>query len=515
MINELMKELDNIYNISTTENGALGYKTTGKNLLDLHFSISSLRNASEEEIIRKFIDAFCEEPILAIKWLFYCRDIRKGIGERRTIRILFNFLFDSLFTYEVQEDLLKLIAEYGRWDDLLEIFYNNPSSEASGIIISIIQQQLLSDIENMKNKQSISLLAKWMPSINSKNKSTRTKAHQLLERMTILKGKTQDSRERGYRIIMSDFRKYLDIVETKMCQNKWNEIDYSKVPSKANLLYSRAFMKHDSDRRAQFLENVENGKEKINASVIYPHEIAHQYLGSFFNNDSARTTEALWKALPRIDMKETLVVSDGSYSMKSTIGKTSITAYEVSMALAVYFAECNKGEYHNSFMTFGSRPRILSFNDNDSLLQKLHVAVSNTDCSNTNIEAVFDIVLQTAINKQLKQSDLPENILILSDMEFDNISNSKERERRLFEVFNERYRQAGYKLPKLIFWNIMSKSKTIPIKENENGVVLVSGFSPNVVKMMMSNKTDPYEILVETLNSERYQAIEDIIKVYS
>jgi len=215
-----------------------------------------------------------------------------------------------------------------------------------------------------------------------------------------------------------------------------------------------------------------------------------------------------WKNLKDIQVSDTLVVADGSGSMLCRVGKSGMTALDVATSLAIYTSEHNHGVFHNKYITFSNNPQYVEFTDDMSLHGKLKLAVTHCEISVTNIEKVFMLVLDTAVHNGLSQEDMPKNILIISDMEFDTVSlygnNSDER---LFNVLSERYAENGYKLPRLIFWNVNSRTGTIPVKENELGIALVSGFSPNILKMVMMDNLDPYELLVEVLNSSRYGGI--------
>jgi hypothetical protein len=233
--------------------------------------------------------------------------------------------------------------------------------------------------------------------------------------------------------------------------------------------------------------------------------------------------EALWKALPDTvkDCGNTIVVADGSGSMATRVDqKSSVTALDVANALAIYFAEYSSGQFKDKYITFSENPQIVDFSKCNSLHAKLQTALAHCEVANTNIEKVFDLILTSAVNNRMSQDDLPANILIISDMEFDGCAtsgNSSRWERyrptaKLFDNISQRYAAAGYKMPRLVFWNVNSRTGTIPVKENDLGVALVSGFSTNIAKMVMSGKTDPYECLLETLNSERYDAVELALK---
>lgn len=506
-MNAIQNTLNDEFNVSISENGAIGYRTSGKELLDLNFAVASLRGASEQEIIDKFTKAFFEDKILAMKWLFFARDVRGGLGERRLFRVILKNLIEN--NPEMVIPVINLIPEYGRYDDLWCLLDNQESAK---VVYNIVDEQLIEDLHNMKENNPISLLAKWMPSINASSAQTKKYAKQFCKVFGLT--------EREYRQILSRLRKYLDVVETKMSAKNWSEIKYEAVPSKANLIYSNAFLKNDEERRKEYLEKLKKGETKINASTLYPHDIVHKYSGGYYrlgNKDA--TIEALWKALPDTvqGCGNTIVVADGSYSMTDNIGgNTTVTALDVANALAIYFAEHSSGEFKNKYITFSERPQLVDFSKADSLHDKLQIALAYDECANTNIEKVFDLILTTAIKHNMRQEDMPKNILIISDMEFDSCaasgdSNMWRRNRpnqRLFEIIAQRYADAGYQLPRLVFWNVNSRTGTIPVKENELGVALVSGFSVNIVKMVMSNKLDPYECLLETLNSERYAPIE-------
>ena len=206
-----------------------------------------------------------------------------------------------------------------------------------------------------------------------------------------------------------------------------------------------------------------------------------------------------------------MVVRDGSDSMTSTISGTSVSALEVATALAIYFSERQTGEFQNKFITFSSHPEFVDLSKCETLCEKLRVCNSYNDCSNTNIEATFDLVLKTAIQNNLKQEEIP-TLLIVSDMEFDQATSHGWNARKsmfvpLFKTIEKKFKVHGYKLPKLIFWNVMSRTGTIPMKENAAGVSLVSGFSTNVIKAVLSNELDPYQTIVKILDSERYANI--------
>ena len=248
----------------TTENGAIGYRTTGKKLLDLNFSVASLRGASEQEIISKFMDAYWEDPVVAIKWLWYSRDCREGLGERRLFRIIIKHLAQE--KTEVAKAVFKFVSEYGRYDDMWCLLDTDLKKD----VMSVVKEQITEDKANMANNKSISLIFKWLPSENASSNETKRYA-------TIIR-KGLDMTSRNYRKMLSAMRKYIEVVECKMSAKQWNEIDYEAVPSRANLIYNNAFLRNDEERRREYLCALEKGEVKINAGTLYPHDIIHKYV---------------------------------------------------------------------------------------------------------------------------------------------------------------------------------------------------------------------------------------------
>ena len=508
-MSDLKKKADLLQsNVSVTENGAIGYKTTGKALLDCNFMLASMRNMDESMILNTFLPAYNENPTLALIWLFFARDCREGCGERRTFRVIFKHFCNKNPDSAVK--LLPLIPFYGRWDDVVDVVFSDVPLKVQDEACKLLSKQVQSDILMANTNQPVSLLAKWLPSLNTSSKETRRRA----DFLRIVFGWTP----KQYRKNLSGLRRKIKVVEQQMSANEWGEIDYEGVPSRAAMLYRGAFSRHDGDRYDDYLANVKQGNAKINAGVLFPHDIVHAYDSSYRYNE---TLEAQWKALPdKVPENEsTLVVVDGSGSMLSRIGSTNVRCIEVSRALGIYFAEKLKGPYYNSFITFSSSPRFVHFVDGLTLKDKLDIMNHYCDCTNTNLQKVFDLVLDTAVGNNLKQEDLPSNILIISDMEFDEATSNAwykqdafAANRALFDHISDCYAAQGYKLPRLIFWNVCSRTGTIPVTTNELGVALVSGFSPAIADMVMSSELDPYKCLVNKLLSGRYAKVEEALK---
>lgn len=522
MIKELRKTIEKTNNLQQTENGALGYSTTGNGLVDLNFSVPSRHSNVKTDDLMKFDASLETDYIDTVKWMFFLRDIKGGLGERDS----FVNLFLEFWKKHPEDALLVLhfVPEYGRWKDLFDMlqFIDDDSTLANGIYNTVIDQ-FKEDILNKVNRKPISLLAKWMPSINSSSKSRRI-AVRVCRRMGLTFA--------DYRKSLSELRRYLDVTEVKTCSNEWGSIDYNKVSSNANARYNNAFYKHDQDRRQQYLDDLNNpDKEKktvMHAENLYPYEVYAKYSHDYYNRVLDPGVEAMWNNLKNIEsVGSCLVVCDGSGSMTANIPGSKSEAIDVSRSLSVFFSERCSGEYKDKVIEFSRTPRYIDLSDCGSLFAKVRKLHKYNDCSNTNIEKVFDLVLKTAVDNHLPQTDLPDSILIVSDMEFDcaceysvysygvnDVAHMQvmNKYKTLFETIGEKWSALGYKLPKLVFWNVMSRTNTVPVSENEAGVILVSGFSVNNIKLVMSGETDPYKALKTILDGERYTKIEKALQ---
>ena len=514
MMNEFQQTLNRVNNFQQTENGATGYSTSGQNLVDLNFVVPSRhKNVSPVEL-EKFVQALNEDTVLAVKWLFYLRDVREGLGERDSFIKLFKTLWlaDPVSAGKV----VKLIPEYGRWKDVIDILAEFPNdNDLTETIYLLIENQLREDCVNLTEDKSVSLLAKWLPSVNASGKSRK-----IAKRICNKLGLTFEN----YRKVLSSLRKYLDVTEVKTCGGKWNEIDYNKVSSNANARYLNSFMRHDPERRRRYLDTLSSPVTSgavMHASNLYPHEVyakyseAHmRYYGVEVNEDQG--IEALWANLKNIDtVGNTMVVVDGSGSMVTNIKESKIMAIDVARSLGVFFSERCIGEFKDKVIEFSARPRYIDLTDCKSLADKYNTLSRYNDCSNTNLEKVFDLLLKTALDHNLPQSELPQRILIVSDMEFDNATNIygghddiMARYQTLFESIKANWRRCGYTMPNIVFWNVNSRTNTIPVTENECGVILVSGYSVNNVKMVLSGDVNPWTALKSVLESDRYNAID-------
>lgn len=485
-----------------TENGAVAYETSGKKLLDFSFKISQYRNMDEAQIKNDYALVYFEEPLTAIKFAFYVGDVRGGLGERKIFRACIDWLADNKPAIALA--ILSMIPEYTRWDNLIRLVTHK---EIGSLALSVVCQQFNYDVMAMTQGEPISLLGKWMPSVNASSKETVSLARAIC--------KMTNTSEKEYRKTLSALRKHLDVVEVKMSAKQWSEIDYSTVPSLANLKYSDAFMKHDEERRSEYIKALKKGETKINASVAQPHEVVREYIANSWGNCIKEYDEALeqiWKALPDFEMENTLVVRDGSGSMTCCAGGSNkISCLDVATALTIYCAEHNSEIWKDKFITFSSSPKFVDMSNCKTLRDKLTMCYAEDEISTTDIEATMRLILKTAIDNNCTQEEMPKNIIIISDMQFNPSSGYYGMcwNKSLFEQIADEYIQYGYKLPKLIFWNVASReSSTIPMQNNELGLILCSGFSITLLNMFMSGEINPYKALLEQINSERYKPIE-------
>ena len=487
-LEELRKEENRTY----TENGALTNRSTNSYCLDLFATIGALRNAEDREIISRFIKAYTEDRNMAMKILFFARDIRGGLGERRAFRSIFKWL--SLHEADSVRKNIANVPEYGRFDDLLSLL-NGPCEKE---MLSFIKEQLDKDLAALRTGESVSLLAKWLPSVNTSNKDIVKSAKKLAKAMGFS--------DAEYRKVLVSLR-----AEIKLMENYLREKDYSfsyeKQPSKALYKYRQAFFRNDQDRYCAFLERAESNPSVMNTGTLTPYDVIRPIMHRAeaeieISEEERRSMDITWKALPDYTGAENaLAVVDGSGSMYCGFGYTPAT---VAQSLGIYFAEHNKGCFHNHFITFSENPSLVEVKGRD-IVEKLRYCMSFDECANTDLQRTFDLILKTAIQNRAKQEDIPEKLYIISDMEFDFCTENAEMTN--FEYEKKEFAKYGYRLPQIIFWNVESRNRQQPVTKNEQGVALVSGTSPQIFSMLSKGILDPYSFMLETLSSERYERI--------
>lgn len=474
-------------NKTFTENGAVTYATTYSACLDLFATIGALRSESDAEIITRFDRAYAENADLAMKTLFFARDVRGGLGERRVFRVLLRHIGNTYVTSAKKN--IELVAEYGRFDDLLELM----GTACEGDMLTYIKRQFEADICALDNGERVSLLGKWLPSVNASNPET-VRAGKRIARALGLGDK-------DYRQALTRLRAAIVIIENNLRERDYS-FDYSKQPSKAMFKYRKAFERNDSERYNAFLKAVSEGKATMNAGTLLPYEIIAPFFKEQITAEERRSVDVTWNAQADFTLGENaLVVVDGSGSMYC--GGSPLPA-AVALSLGIYFAERNKGAFKDHFITFSENPQLVEIKGRD-LLERVKYCASFNEVANTDLQRVFELILRTAVKNRLPQRDLPETLYIISDMEFDYcMANAGATN---FENARASYARNGYSLPRVVFWNVASRNRQQPVTMNEQGAALVSGASPRIFSMLKSGTLTPMAFMLETLQSERYSKI--------
>ncbi len=485
MLNFLKKET----NLTYTENGALTHSSTGSCCLDLFFRAGAMRNAEEKQIARAVIEAYTENPSKTMKIIFYARDVRGGLGERKFFRTAMKTL--SEFAPEAVKRNIPFFAEYGRFDDLFTLIGTKCEKE----VVSEIKKQFNADINAMQKNEPVSLLAKWLPSINASSSETK-----LLGKFM---AKSLNMSEKKYRQTLSALRKYTDIIENRLRVSDYT-FDYSKQPSCAMFKYRKAFIRNDNTRYTDYLQSVQKGDVKLNTSALYPYEIV-RCCEDKKTDEEKMSLDTTWNSLPSYadNNENAIAVIDGSGSM--TWGYGDVRPIDVALSLGIYFAEHNKGKFANHFITFSQTPRLVEIKGKD-IFEKVNYCRHFNEVANTNLEAVFGLILKTAVKNKLPQTEIPSKIYIISDMEFDCCivgGNSIP----LFNAMKKKYKNYGYRLPDVIFWNVNSRHSNMPVTMSETGTALISGFSPVVFDMAVSGEVTPLKVMENVISSERYAKI--------
>ena len=487
-----LEDLRKEENLTYTENGALTNRSTNSYCLDLFATIGALRNAEDNEIISRFIKAYTEDNNMAMKILFFARDIRGGLGERRVFRSIWKWL--SLHEAESVRKNITNVPEYGRFDDLLSLL-DGPCEKD---MLSFIKEQLDKDLAALKIGESVSLLAKWLPSVNTSNKDSVKTAKKL--------AKALGFSDTEYRKVLVSLRAEIKLMENYL-RDKDYSFSYEKQPSKALYKYRLAFLRNDRERYSAFLEKAEKNPSVMNTGTLTPYDV----VAPIINKDKERVAiskwdrrsmDITWKALPDYTGAENaLAVVDGSASMY-WYGEYIPAA--VAQSLGIYFAEHNKGCFHNHFITFSENPRLIEVKGKD-IVEKLRYCMSFNECANTDLQRTFDLILNTAIQNKARQEEIPEKLYIISDMEFDGCVENAEITN--FECAKKQFAKYGYRLPQIVFWNVNSINQQQPVTKNEQGVALVSGASPQIFSMLSEGILDPYSFMLETLSAKRYEGI--------
>lgn len=508
-MNKFLNGLTDATNYTYTENGAITHKTTKSDLMDMFALGGAYRNRSDADVLLLFMKAFKENPTYALKCLFYLRDCRGGQGERRFFRVCIKWMAHN-HTEEILRNM-EYVPDFGRWDDLLT-FIGTPCEKAA---LEIIHAQLALDVQC----KTPSLLAKWLPSENTSSANTRQMAHTVREYL----GMTH----KQYRKTLSILRARINVLERLMSANRWDEIEFDKIPSRAGFIYRNAFARRDIIKK-KYETFAKDTTTKVNAKTLYPYEVVHEILDA--------TSYGYWRRHETLSEVERAMFNKywdnladyihnavfNGICVADTSGSMEGRPLEVAVSLAMYCAEKAQGPYKDHFITFNSTPALMRVEGYDTVDKVERLAEAPWGGS-TNVEAVFDLLLNTAIRNHCTQDEIPENVIVISDMEFNSCVTTHQGRvggsynyrtgnyipnydiETLFESMARKWAERGYQMPKLVFWNVDARQDNIPMKDTGR-VSYVSGFSPVLYEQIMKGKTG-YDLMMDKLNSERYACI--------
>lgn len=502
MENNFIKSLKKETNYTNTENGAVAAKTTLNAVYDLFALGGAYRKRTKEDKILLFKKAVEENPLLALKCLFYLRAIRGGQGERDFFKTCYNWFCKEYSAVAAKN--LHLIPYYGRWDDL----YCTLDTPVEQEMFNFIEKQLERDSLSLKNeKEGVSLLGKWLKSENTSSKESRKLATRTRKALKLT--------SKQYRKILSALRTRINIVEKLMSENRWEEIDFATIPSKAGLIYRNAFAHNDiiAQKYADFINSKDTA---VKAATLYPYEIVNKVTSkfcSYWGHDleideiERATLNKYWEN--QKDYLEgkacrTMCVVDTSGSM--TCGNNP-KPIDVAISLGMYCAERIGEPFRNYFISFSSRPQLIEVEGID-FCDKVNRIYKQNLCQNTDLGAVFNLLLHLAIDQNLNENEIPEQIIVISDMEIDSGSCWNDDEERTYEMqkIREKWIAAGYRMPKLVYWNVDARHNVILEDANNSDVTFVSGCSPVIFKAVLNGKSG-IDLMLETLADSYYNPI--------
>lgn len=488
-------------NRTRTMNGAGSWRSTGDACLDLFSVAGGMRWRGEKDQIRLFERAYIESPDLAMKLLFHIRDIRGGMGERRMFRTLLAHTA-RIWPASARRNV-QYVAEFGRWDDLLCLLDTPACTEA----VSVISRQLEDDLAALARRGNgdcsahISLLAKWLPSDNASSRRTRAMAAKLMRLL--------DMDARTYRKTLTRLRAAISLTERRLTANQADRINYEAVPAGAMLKYRKAFRRQDGERFGQYVRDVAACEKSMHADALFPYQILRPFFGEMtFRREAegADVLDVLWDSMSgEVGNANALSVIDTSGSMYWTRPGVPMVPALVSQAMGLYCAERCRGLFHNTYITFSRYPTLMTVRG-DNLADKLRYLSTAPWGGNTDLMAVFDLILRTAVKARAPQEEMPSVLYIFSDMEFDRAVTDPDR--TVFEAAEEKFRAAGYRLPAVVFHNVNSWKMHAPVTAHTRGAALTSGAGVSAVKEHFSGNVTPMSHMLRVLNAPRYACIQ-------
>jgi hypothetical protein len=458
-----------------TENGMKARASTAKATVDLFFKIGGSRG---KDITKDFVAAMAENQELAIRIALWARDARGGSGERELFRQIMKYL--DKHNPDLAIKLLPKIPELGRWDDIFVFENEKVKWEAYNMLGNALRE---------KN----GLAAKWTPR----------------------KGKLAAEIRQFFGMSPKFYRKSLveltKVVETQMCAKEWDAINFSHVPSVAASRYKKAFFRNTPEY-AKYVASLVKGddpKVKVNASAVFPYDVLKGVIGAYRNNYNATELALLqkqWESMENfVGDASVLPLVDVSGSMTCPAGgagsQSKTTCMDVAVSLGLYLADKNKGKFKDTFLTFSEKPELLHLKGN--IVQKVQQMISSSWGMNTNLVKAMEKILKTAKEGGVPQSEMPEMLLILSDMQFDQCARFDDS---AMQMIARKFTEAGYEMPKIVFWCLNAKDN-VPAKYDASGVALISGFSPAIMVSVLGGDVEqftPEAIMLKAIMQPRY-----------
>jgi hypothetical protein len=508
------------------EKGAISNSTTGDDRLNYFSKV--LRDSEESQVIDYLAGSWGISPQDALRLVAQKRDCRGGSGEKKVFYQSMKWLIDN--HPETAIKFMPLVPHYGTWKDGFVCFSSTPLENSwLQLVANQLKKdhQILNRLESTDNvspessssdstpasdskpDNSVSLCAKWVPTEGSSLDKKCGHVYTRLIALMGLKTKGKKACKEFRKTYLTPLRAYIHVVESLMCSKQWEQINYSGVPSLAMNRLRKAFKKHDADRFAQFLTDVASGKKTIKSSQLFPHDMVKHYMGHH-NSEADQVIEEQWKAYVKTiaelgTLKNTVVISDVSGSMSSNKG----LPMQVSVALGLLISSLTSGPFNGQIITFHETPTFFQIDQTQNLMNQVRTIMSAPWGGTTNFQGVFDLILKKGLTHKLKQEEMPQTVVVISDMQFDQASSRGYNYQTNFETLKTKYAQSGYAMPKIVFWNVAGRTEDFPVTKDEIGVTMVSGFSPCHLKYLTTNEvTTPMDAMMETINSERYQAVE-------
>lgn len=502
-MNTFMNQLKNDTNIKLTENGGVARRTTNSAVYDMFAVGAAYRKRTDNDCILLFKNAFEEDAELAMKCLFWIRDCRGGAGERRFFRTCIRWLANE--HPEAVRRNLEFIPEMGRWDDIYELFDTSLETD----VLKMIETQLRKDMEDImtgKPNIGISLISKWLKSQNASSEKTKYLANKTREGLGLT--------ARQYRKTLSKLREHIKVLERLMSAGRWEEIDFSKIPSKAGIQYKNAFARRDIIAK-KYEAFAKNKTTKVNAKTLYPYEVVEKALRIPYSAEIDDTDRLMvnkyWENLNDYLNGEKcgmMCVVDTSASMRGT-------PLNVAISLGMYCAERIGGPFKNNYISFSRNPQLIKVEGIDFVDKVKRIYQTNL-CENTDLVKVFDLLLSVALRPHVKKEDIPETIIVISDMEIDRGSRNfswwsddrsewtKDNATTEMEKIRQKWAHYGFKMPRLVYWNVDCRDETI--LDSGPNVSFISGMSPTLFKSIITGKNG-YQLMLEAICAERYKNI--------